>query len=478
MSDHSQVTIIKEPDGLIDREYLELAIKIHDSCSGVAIPNGESESMDIETSRGPADIEALMKTQEAFKEKRLILSLGHHPVGFPDDETQPFSMIKDSNDDEVVVAFLDGDFPKFAKKNSLYSSAYHFANDFLAPKLGEMYRACEGAMPEFMKKIQTLKKEIQANADPRGVVTIVTYDDAITPVSFSKNDLDGDYPEFWTSNSYGYDDEPEEEADDEADDSLEGSTSGTPVVAAALPPPKKAKKNLLGGGPVVAPGTKSTPVPENNLVVKKDEEWVMASCPTNIVKNKDIRRWYDRMAGTVPGNFKDRPQVRVQKSRLNPTIKSLQEIGDRAVASATAPAPQGLQNAKPPASVPNAEPIKATSEFFHIIPAEDQQKFFKNFAVRPDVKGNVEPEDIQGQEKRWATFCEITKVPDLIKVANWSDASLYLLIGEHKRHAFKLLRDLLRAYAISKGQQKAPTTEGVAPPTTGVQIVPARRKAL
>jgi hypothetical protein len=204
---HSSVTIIKEADGIIDAEYLALAIKINPSCSGVAIAFGEDEPMEVVTNRATADIEKVMDVQKEHRDKKIFLSFGSHPEGFPDDEMQPWTLLKSATED-LVVAFVDGDFPGFEKDDS-YSSAFHFAQDFLTPEVSSMYLEVEGDMDSFVSKLNSseFKKKIQAEAKPRGTVTILMYDGRA--VTHQKNDLFGDFAEFYTSNEYGWNEESE-----------------------------------------------------------------------------------------------------------------------------------------------------------------------------------------------------------------------------------------------------------------------------
>lgn len=463
---HGAVTVIKEIDGAIDPEYLKVAISKNPSCSGLAIAHGGDEPMEVHTNRGPADLGTLAKAQEIYKDKKMFFTFGNHPEGFPDDEMQPWTMLKDPNNEDLVVAFVDGEFPGFVKADSAYSSAFHFAYDFLQKEIHKIYMEVEGELPEFFKRLNSpsMKKLVAGHGNPRASITILAYDG--TPLTYNKNDLFGDYPAFWTSNSLDYMTEEELEEQTKPDETVKEEPKA-PVV------PKR--KNLLAK----AEGDGDTPVQPASPVTKPGdkkkerdgEEKVMMGCPKNITKWSDVRDWYQKACGTIPGNYKERPQVPVLKSKLTNT--QLQDLAPKITIASVDPV---KMPAKPgdvkPETIPVTSPEKmpTSSEFFHIVPPEEIKKFFTQFSIRDDIKGAVDadgkpvvlsPEKLAGTEQRWSTFTEQSKI-DLLQVVNWQDPALYLLVKEHPRFAFKLLKDLLRAYAVSKMATGTPaTTVGV-----------------
>jgi len=476
---HSQVHVIKEADGTIDPEYLKMVLEKFPSCSGVAVSFGGDEPMEVQTNRGPADLNTLMAAQKEYQDKKLYFSFGNHPEGFPDDEMQPYTLLKDPNNEDLVVAFIDGEYPEFAKTDSSYSSAFHFAHDWLQKEIHKLYIEVEGDISEFMKRLNSpsMKKEMAKHANPRGSVTILTYD---TPaITYNKNDIFGDYSDFWTSNALDYDEEIETRPAPEPEKKEEPPI---PVVPKKRPSLLAKSDGTAPAKPDVAPAEPSKKAPGTGPQPAPSEEKILMRCPMNITKWADVRKWYETAIGTVPGNYKERPEVPVLKSKITNT-RTLQDLADKVTIASTDPVkmPAKPTEVKPetlPISNPT-EKMPTSSEFFHIIPPEEIKKFFKDFAVRNDIVSAVDDkgktvilnqDKLDSAAKRWSTFSEQSKI-ELIDVVNWQDPALYILVKEHPRYAFKLIKDLLRAYAVSR------LSSGTVVQETGATIVAKKKSA-
>lgn len=481
---HEGLVIIKEPNGVINEEYLKQVLEDYSGCCGAA--SVDDNDLDVNSTRGAADLKYLDNLQEKFLDKRMVFYFGNHPEGFPDDQMQPFTVLSDQNGDPVVITIIDGDFPGFEKSGSAYSSAYHFTQDKLTDMVEALWNEVEGDTDELVKKMQEgpFKEEL-SNQLRRGAVVFMTYDDKVAVCQ--KTEAAGDFDGFWCSDKLGYSEGEDEEKKEEPKEEpkKKGVVSRKPSKLVMAPP------SAPGTGP-------QPPIPEPTK--KPDAQtppaaaYIMMRCPAEIIKNKDIKSWYEKFHGVCPGNYKQRPEVRVDVSKIKSAaaggsnwakkvmegqqVRPLAEL-EKKINGGSDPHVRPTLPVSPPtekpATIPIADtkPIESEDQTRYIPSAQEIGQYFKDFTVRKDLvglldaEGNpipLDPDKIQGIENKRTSIWDIMKTTPL-KMARWSDDALVIFLSSYPRFRFRVLKSLLAQIAIqelsNKKAEEVPPTKGV-----------------
>lgn len=210
----------------------------------------------------------LSGVEESFKTCTRIYHFSNAPDGTQD--TQPFSIIKDGNDD-ILVAVAEGDFPGYAKADSSHSNAYHMVNDYLSEVCKEVYQEADEDVDKMMTTFETprFRKSMLGILSPRGVITLIGACDK-DPTILSVNQDGAQFDWGYLSNTPGFRaEEPE------------------PVIEPVQKPVGElsAKEKYLAKKEAAAAGTSSAAatgpkIPQPEIVgklgdkPKKDEEFV------------------------------------------------------------------------------------------------------------------------------------------------------------------------------------------------------------
>lgn len=452
---HEGIVIIKEPNGVIAEEFLTEVLGEYKSCSGAAF--SDNDDLDVSRNAGPADLKMLEKIQEDFLDKRIVFYFGTHPEGSPEDEIQPFTILKDSNDDPVVVAFIDGEFPGFDKPASAHSSAFHYVNEHLIKIVHAAYANAGGDMDKLIENFGNMQfRENVKSQLKRGAVVLMTYDGSA--VAIPKSESIGDFDDFWTSDKLGYEEEKEE--------SKEAPIINQPVI----PVVEKKKSGKLQMGftsdqPKPEPEKKepTKPVdPPKDAPPKTEDGYILMKCPTEISKNQGVRDWYNYYAGVVPGNYKNRPEARVSMIKIREAAKNNKAWAKAIVEKQTRPFRELEEKINQPAAQPtNALPAKPPvvdpAVASPLFPTEAEiGKYFKDFSVRPDLDGLLDSagkpvpldvKNIQATEGKWTPIWDVMKTNPL-KMARWSDEALVIFMSQYPRFRLRVLRALLNEIAI------------------------------
>lgn len=255
----SEVIACKLPGQLISPVWLEKALETHNTCVGYALAK---EGKVFHKNFDPADVDlkdAVEKTQEKFKAEHVFFYFMH--ADDPDkeydlDSFQPFPILM-KGDDTLLAVMLDGEFSAFEKEGP-NTPAQHFLDDYLKPKITEMY-ADLGNLDKLLTRMDgaPFRKDLQTHLEPRGYMLALPARGKAFAIS--NNKLGGSYAWGLASNNLGI---PSD---------VEGKESGPEVkvvdlVGTAKPltfAEKKARQKALAAGTTTedAPVSKEPPAP-------------------------------------------------------------------------------------------------------------------------------------------------------------------------------------------------------------------------
>lgn len=194
------VTLRRNAASDLPKEYLEKALKENPTAWGVSVVT--PEGLMIAAGDG-ADIELIQNTVKEYPDRDITFFLCNSESAINMDEVMPMTLVE-AKDQPHIVAFVTGDYTGFKKPGSALSSAYHFVEDYLKPKVAEIYEDFDGDIDKIFTKIEKplFKKDLLMNASAAATVTILAYNGKA--VSFAQGTEHSEYTWGWVSSNYGY----------------------------------------------------------------------------------------------------------------------------------------------------------------------------------------------------------------------------------------------------------------------------------
>lgn len=227
-------------------ELLEKAVTENPTAWGVALvtPDGliTSSGPDADGDNGPS-VELITGTVEQFAERNIHFYLCNSESAINMDDVSPHWIVEGEDGLPRIVAFVEGQFGGFERKDSSHPTSYHFVQDHLIPEIKEVYDLVDGNLPKIMTLINkdSFKKKLMGHATSAATITFVMADGEATTLSTSKTST-GDNPWGWASEAYGFGVEPVKAAEP-AKKSMIPNKSTTrerhipPAIADAVKPP-------------------------------------------------------------------------------------------------------------------------------------------------------------------------------------------------------------------------------------------------
>lgn len=277
------VTMKRNASLAIPDDYLTLAVKENPTAWGAAIATPDG----LITSSGDAtmDIAVMKDTFKDFDNRDFYIYLCNSESAINMDDVSPFWLL-DKDDSPLLVAFIEGSFPGFAKTGSSHPSEYHFLQDHLQPKITDLWELCDGDLLKLMAFIEkpAFKKELLVHANPRGCVTFVAANGKA--LTFATGEGSCEYKWGWVSQNYGYAldaPKPEKKPEETAKKSLFPNKSTT------------REKHIPSApeGTPVAPSAGAGAVAVQNFTVRKEG-------PRSTDSRADRKKFYQRRIGYCP----------------------------------------------------------------------------------------------------------------------------------------------------------------------------------
>jgi len=278
---HTGVTIKRNASLAVPDDYLNIAVKENPTAWGAAIVTPEG----LITSSGDStiDLEVMKDTFNDFKDRDFYLYLCNSESAINMDDVSPHWLLE-KDGAPLLVGFIEGSFPGFVKAGSSHPSEYHFLQDYLQPKITDLWELCGNDLPKLMGFIEkpAFKKELLAHANPRGCITFVAANGKA--LTFAVGDTSAEYKWGWVSQNYGYAlGAPKPEVKPEAKKSLfpQKNVSST------------REKFVPSGTPVSPPETAGAASVIKNLGVRKER-------PRATDSRKDRKLFCQRRFGYCP----------------------------------------------------------------------------------------------------------------------------------------------------------------------------------
>jgi len=390
---HRYLTIVKNPGLIVPESYWGLAIKQFPSALGVAVATKvENDSILIVNKKlgldSAATLAAITKVQEQFKAQKVIFSLAAFPEKASEDDIQPFTLAVKGEDDEQIVAFIDGAGARFDKGEG-HSAEFHCWQEALGPIIGgKMYKKIAGEdLKKFSEELAdpVNKQVLNGMFDNAGTIAILTLSDNLH--TFSEGEQRKAFPFGFVSQHLGYTEDAAAAAPSKAD-------AGTPVTG------KKPKFDFLSGGTPAAPAApQPTPVgpqPDKpvegqpgktleEIIAADDYEW--RTPPDEVRKNNGhLKSWYKEVSktGKIPQDcdWKNYAPVRTKYKKTG--MDKLSAVAVKPVQVPSSPAERAGLEAIPVIST------EATKSFHDWLAEGKAKKLRTDYAGKYDVSKMLE----------------------------------------------------------------------------------------
>lgn len=312
--------VCRKAKTFIPNAYAELLLAANPNGWGAATVTTEDgvQSLQLNSDDEGMSLELLQETMKTFPDQDITFYFANSSGPIDKADLPPYILLsnKEVIDNEevetpLIVGFVDGNFPGYAKADSSHPPEHHLVEDYLIPKFQGLADMCDGDLNKITDMIQKpfFKKELLLNAVSRGTITLVAANGVA--VTFNQGDKAAEYPWGWVSNSHGYAEGSSKKQEEKKPEKPKSAfPSRSTVREKVVNPP-----NPEIAAAVEKPKTEATVI--KNYTVKK-------MSPPGHYSRKDKKGWYQSRLGYAPPGWERSIAVDVAH---DPTGK-LMTIGD------------------------------------------------------------------------------------------------------------------------------------------------------
>lgn len=335
-----------------------------------------------------------------------MFCFGSFPEKFDSDEVQPWTVIKDSKGNPMLVVAMEGDFPGRGIEG--LSEFYGLMNEYLGPKIESMYNLL-GNDPEKLfnyLRSDTFAADLKNVYSHRAVFAFMPMTGE--PFSHGQNELGGKYSWGAASNVYGYTESAQEAA---TPAKVEAPVKRSKYSSDAPEKPVEVPK-VIPEVPKADPKVETDPV---KVAADATAEGRYEDIPKNLHGKRKKSYIRGLMGGELPANWDNMTRVFVKHET---TVKSLSDLAHTAIG----------QTVKEPAAV------------VPVISGAQQAAVVDFIKKHLDGNSNViaNPLELQKQESKFPVFTELAGVT-LEEVDMWPITAKKAFVTSHPEAAWLLL---------------------------------------
>lgn len=456
--------VVRKAGTFIPNEYLEKVLAANPHGWGAALVD---DGLQLNSADEGATLELIQETMKTFEKKDITFYFANSETGISMQDISPYVCVikKDADDAEVpqIVAFVEGNFPTYAKKDSSHPAEYHMVSDYLLPKLENLYDVCDGDLNKVFTQMQKpfFQKELLLTSVSRGNITLVGANGA--SLTFAQNDLSAEYPWGWVSNTHGYaTHSAKEEVKAEVKKQGMFPSRSTVREKANVQPSAKiaeAVKQPTSAGTII-----------KNYTVTKGR-------PPAHLSRADRKDWYKTRIGYLPPAWEKCCEIefyndagklltfsQVKKMGLDaaglPALKNPQRDARSDKDTDTDNIPHTEQN----------EPVKAdkpvTAEILPIMSPETR-KHIRALIEKPEVKKIIaenaemihDPKMVQSLEAKYADFAKQLGIKSIDEFLQW-DYPMFLALAKERPDGLAVMawtfRNIIAYHRTKKSAEEAP----------------------
>lgn len=423
----SDLIVVRRQGKTIPTEYLKLVLPLYNTAYGCSIPQNGI----VATGSGDsgADLESIQNTCEDF-DTTITFYFVKTDVAVNMDDVSPHWLVENDKNQPQALAFVSGEFPGFKKAGSSHPSSYHFVEDYLRPKVKDLFE-----MTDDLKKVmnfinkKSFKDELLSQASKPAVITFVLADGESTTIALS--DTAKEYDWGWVSNHHvlGFEVEASKETAAPAERKTMISMPKRSTTREKHVPTEQVGPVNPTQGTSTSSNKQSSNQPASVSSVPQTKVTQSSGTATAVITNYTVRRYkpnvtksrkqrrseYQKYYGYAPRGWESGVEIDVYcdaKGNMIPWSE-VKKLGLQAVGL---PARQQLEREIPkdtePQHIPEKSEIREVTTEVLPIMSPPTKDFFKTFLAREDVKKMIaesgkeisDPSDIQKLEAKIQDF--------------------------------------------------------------------------
>jgi len=376
--------------------YLKLAIAANPTAWGVSVVTPEG----LITNSGdtPPSVELFEGALEEYPDRDIQFFLCSSDTAINMEDVSPFWLAQ-AEDDPKIIGFVTGNIPGYKQTGSSHPSEYHFVEDYLAPKIRNIWEMLDGDIDKIFAQIEKpmFKKDVMNNVSA-GAVTLVAHNGK--SISWAVGDTASEYKWGWVSHNYGY---------------AEGAPKAVEATKkASMFPSRSTVREKAPVSPGTAAADKSPSKPA--YIVRKMK-------PRANDSRQEQKKFYQRFLGWLPVGWDKGVEIEiwVDSDTNQPlTASDIKQLGWDAVVLAALPPlnnpPRaGQKNVEPDHVQGNERPTgPAVTDLVLPVMSPKAREYIKDVMRRDDVKKLIasngepltDPKDMKGNEIKLAGFGE------------------------------------------------------------------------
>jgi hypothetical protein len=327
----SGTIVVVKPGHKMDPEYRVKLLEENPIHVNVAVTDKKTVEVQSINSNELDLLTSLSAVEEAFKDHLLIVRASNEEV--VSGEEQPFELIIDKEGKPLLVAFVEGEFTKYASPEATLSPEATFVENWLADKVNTMYASCGRDIHKLMNllDVASFQEEARKHMEPRGVVVFFSTDNSVVYLAKSNGNF-GKFDWGEVSNTHGYTEAkkvPDNPAGTDLSQltyaqrkalKLKGKTS-VPVIndGQKEPPTNLPEVPDKPAEPVTAPAKEIETKVFENGAIKTVRGQSPLLFPPSTLSGRDLRKWYGRHRknGTQSIDANQRPGIPASEVHKN-----------------------------------------------------------------------------------------------------------------------------------------------------------------
>ena len=469
----SGTIVRRSANTFIPDAYLELVT--------AANPNGysaafvEDGNVKFVKDTAGATVDDIKETMQAYPDKDITFYFCQSDAALNQDDLPPYVLLQENKNTPLILGFIDGNFPNFAKSESSHPPEFFFAHEYLVPKFEGM-----AEMSEDLNKVTAamqkpyFKKELLLNCVSRGYVTLVCANG--TDLTFAQGDTSAEYKWGWVSNNHGYALAPPEEKKVEK---KKGGIFGRSTVRepANVPPKEEIAEAVKVNVTAVS-------------IIKNFKGWTVkdwAPKPSDSRSNK--KDGYKTRIGYLPPGWEQCPTVRAYYDpggKLSTFAQMNKALGLEAAGlqklAANPPRMQGKDTEPDKVEHDQTLPAESKAVTTEILPimSPPGREYIEKLRGTEQYKKMIaenaavinDPKKFEGYEAKFVDFAKQMGAKSMDEFAMWDDTMLFNLANDRPQEMMVMARAFINIY--NRNRAKGAIEE--APINTEVVNDPPKKK--
>lgn len=338
---HTSLVMLEKADNRAPDDYMEKVLKTYNTCwTAVSLDLATGKSGSLMPDSDPPTMERITELRNACTDPAVSIAYWFckSDVEVHSDSMQPFIIVKDKEENPLVVALLAGEFKKYTPDGGDISGSFYYATDYLHTLFEDLMEQASNNIDELGgildKKINL--KNLQNSLAKDETLIIALADEKGYCRVFSGAAVEN-FDWGFTSDSLGW----KEAASNPPtpDPVVEEKTEDKPLTGMALRVAQAKAKKMANQGPVTPTTSVTTVIPTPNIsgtrtqdkleppkgaTIETHPHWFYKFKGPEGTKQKLVSKAYEDALGFVPPNFMERPTIQ----RSKPIGSKLKDLGD------------------------------------------------------------------------------------------------------------------------------------------------------